>query len=378
VRAAILKKSGRRCCLCFSWRDPGPLSDGRFFHLDGNNKNEEEDNLVYVCKPCFADLVCRDELEISRQLPLFDHAVRHARAALYETLEAASTNFERGSMDDLSVQVRIRRGLDDLRRARATTPVLPLNYGSFERILEASYCFHLGREGESLELSAGAHDLVNRLIDGAYSSAPCFYCGTRLQILRLPFSDIECVCPGCHWFYTSETTSATFESIGFLRAFDLSDTQMPVIAIAAELLQSWERIHELNPRRMEEFVACLLRGSFDCETRWVGRTGDGGVDVLVLMADKPLAVQVKRRASPDRSEGVQIIREFCGAMVASDYKRGLFVTTAHQFSRAAHETAGKVQGKCKLERLDLIDCRGLCDLLSFVGDDPEKWKRAFH
>lgn len=46
---------------------------------------------------------------------------------------------------------------------------------------------------------------------------------------------------------------------------------------------------------MEELVASVFRDFYECEVEVVGKSNDGGVDVIVIDSDNPIMVQVKRR-----------------------------------------------------------------------------------
>ena len=46
---AVLLKSRRRCCLCFWLEGIDEVRKGQIAHLDQNNENSDEDNLVFLC-----------------------------------------------------------------------------------------------------------------------------------------------------------------------------------------------------------------------------------------------------------------------------------------------------------------------------------------
>ena len=46
---AVLLKSRRRCCLCFWLEGTDEVRKGQIAHLDQNNENSDEDNLVFLC-----------------------------------------------------------------------------------------------------------------------------------------------------------------------------------------------------------------------------------------------------------------------------------------------------------------------------------------
>ena len=45
----ILLKSRRRCCLCFWLDGTNVVQKGQIAHLDQNNQNAQEENLVFLC-----------------------------------------------------------------------------------------------------------------------------------------------------------------------------------------------------------------------------------------------------------------------------------------------------------------------------------------
>ena len=46
---SVLLKSRRRCCLCFWLEGIDEVRKGQIAHLDQNNENADEDNLVFLC-----------------------------------------------------------------------------------------------------------------------------------------------------------------------------------------------------------------------------------------------------------------------------------------------------------------------------------------
>ncbi len=49
TQTSIFLKSRRRCCLCFWLKGDDEVKKGQLAHLDGDNKNASEDNLVFLC-----------------------------------------------------------------------------------------------------------------------------------------------------------------------------------------------------------------------------------------------------------------------------------------------------------------------------------------
>lgn len=189
-------------------------------------------------------------------------------------------------------------------------------------------------------------------------------------------------CPGCSWTYhaflSDGDSTTSVECIDILRPFSISSrTELLLTAIAAELVENWEKVHQLEPSNLERFVAAVARPMLQCETRWVGRSWDGGIDVIALLADEPVVLQVKRRRRQESVEGVGVVREFCGAMIAGNYKRGIVVSTANHFSAAAKATSRLIVENSRIESLDLMNVKDLCDIFNLIWRQPSRWQYAF-
>ncbi len=82
VQKNVVTKSRRRCCLCF-WHDgKDDVQKGQIAHLDQNNENSDEDNLVFLC------LQHHDEYDskTSQSKGLREDEVRHWRDMLYQEM----------------------------------------------------------------------------------------------------------------------------------------------------------------------------------------------------------------------------------------------------------------------------------------------------
>lgn len=161
----------------------------------------------------------------------------------------------------------------------------------------------------------------------------CEYC--RFWQARLysdPFG--ECMPPPDHLAYVSK-----------LREFN---TRLPNVCseeIAMNIRRDKHDVHFVNPKRFEKFVADVFRANYtNAEVVHVGKPNDGGVDVLLIDAQKEQwLIQVKRRGIKRQSEEVRTIRDLLGAMVAEGVCKGIVVSTAPRFSRAAQKTATKAK-----------------------------------
>lgn len=79
----VLLKSRRRCCLCFWLKGEDEVVKGQLAHLDGNNENAAEDNLVFLC------MNHHDEYDSTTRLSkgLQENEVKRCRDSLYEEME---------------------------------------------------------------------------------------------------------------------------------------------------------------------------------------------------------------------------------------------------------------------------------------------------
>jgi restriction endonuclease Mrr len=120
---------------------------------------------------------------------------------------------------------------------------------------------------------------------------------------------------------------------GILLNLDLSDQSLPISEIRSYLVARYQSRFDIDPHLMEEVVASVYKDlGYSAEA--VGRTGDGGIDVI-LTGPKSVrtGVQVKRYQN---SIKVEQIRAFLGALVLKGYTKGIFITTS-SFQRGVFE-----------------------------------------
>jgi len=187
-------------------------------------------------------------------------------------------------------------------------------------------------------------------------------------------------CGTCGWWYLLEEADLCNDGYanvhaGILQAFDVSASKTPVEVLLAELPSRIEAFHDVNPRRMEDLVAAVLAGVHDCEVQQLGYSRDGGVDLLLLKGERPIAVQVKRRASPRHNEGVEVIREFLGAALLGDHRDLMFVTTGNGYSSGAKRAAAVARKLGLVESFELLSRDSLVSLMRVNPVGPP-WKAA--
>ena len=127
--------------------------------------------------------------------------------------------------------------------------------------------------------------------------------------------------------------------------------------LALHIRRHPDLLHSFNPTRFEKFVADIFRSNYThAEVLHIGKSHDGGVDILLIDSEKEQwLIQVKRRESPNASEGVGTIRDLLGAMHLKEACMGIVVSTAERFSRPALEAAIKAGKVPKPMTVRLID-----------------------
>lgn len=118
---------------------------------------------------------------------------------------------------------------------------------------------------------------------------------------------------------------------------------------------------------MERLVQSVFRDHFQTDVKHIGKSHDGGVDLLMLLGENPYILQVKRRKSPGKTEGVSCIRELLGATLLNGGKNSIFVTTADHFSSAAKNAAQNAVTKSIVNSFDLINGP---DFISMLNQHP--------
>ncbi len=148
-----------------------------------------------------------------------------------------------------------------------------------------------------------------------------------------------------------------------LRRFNIDSNKMPIQSLRKYLASKSEHIYHIHHKKMEELVASVLSEHYACEAHVVGKTNDGGVDLILIESDEPIIVQVKRRTKEGKVEPASQIRELIGATLLQDSRQCAFVTTADHFSKQAVKTRNIALKKNLVSRFDLIDLNKFIDLL---------------
>lgn len=214
----------------------------------------------------------------------------------------------------------------------------------------------------------------------------CPFCGARKPTVRTEAEGDRSIavsaCVECGWWESEDVTllesdnhydAFVFCRRALLREFDISDVNAPLSAVRTHLLRQRNDLRLLSPHVLEVLIGNVLSEHLNCEVIHVGGPGDGGIDLLAVDADRPWAIQVKRRGPTVGHESVAPVREFVGALITAGHRRGMFVTTAPHFTQAARTTSEKAAASLAIDRVELLDGGALASIMD-LHPVPDAWE----
>lgn len=218
------------------------------------------------------------------------------------------------------------------------------------------------------------------------------YSGIDLKKLKgVSFEEIESVwkCDECGWwqhsFYSymesgqgyGQEYKDWYEELNssILRRFDVDSNKVPINILRDYIAKNNDRIYSIDDKKMEELVGSVFREHYNCDVHIVGKSHDGGKDLILIESDKSIIVQVKRRMSAKKIEAAKEIRELLGTTVLEGSRNSIFVTTADHFSSEAIKTVNKAITNSIVDTFELFDYDRFMNLLNlYKKDKSEVWQ----
>lgn len=189
-------------------------------------------------------------------------------------------------------------------------------------------------------------------------------------------------CLKCGWWYClDETTIYIGEgdsindiiyAFGILKKYKPSSKDIPILTLRREFVKRPELLYSLNSTKMELLVRSVFKEFYDCEVKHVGKSNDGGIDLILIRSDEDVIVQVKRRQKPNSTEGVSVIRDLIGAMKLSQKSSGIFVTTAEKFSKPAIDASKRIVELNEVDNIELINQGQFLDIMNLTAKRMER------
>jgi hypothetical protein len=242
-----------------------------------------------------------------------------------------------------------------------------------------------------------SHDETAKELYSAYKKGKrCSYCGTKMGEVMTVHREVEFEddrhitesvlgCKKCGWWVHERTDinlSDRFDESRFvakLKKFEINDTKIPLTTLQQEILKRPNILYSIHHKKFEELVASVLKDFYKVEVKIIGKKDDGGIDLIFINGDNPYAIQVKRRETNKKVETVGLIREFLGALILKDFKRGKLITTASYFSKGSQKEKNKIIDKGLLQEFELIDFQQFINMFKFTTNSKVNfpWENIF-
>lgn len=159
---------------------------------------------------------------------------------------------------------------------------------------------------------------------------------------------------------------------GIVKKFNIGDKEIPINTLMNELGKKKDILYNIDPYKLEDIAQVVFSAYYNCQVKHVGKTGDGGKDLIIIQSDNPILVQVKRRENPEHIELVKGVREFVGTMYIEGSKKGIYLSTAKDFSKGSKEIATNLLSDRKLDKFDLVNYQEFCNMLGVIKTDKYK------
>jgi len=183
-------------------------------------------------------------------------------------------------------------------------------------------------------------------------------------------------CNTCGWWKLriDKDTTGTIDAVSaviknaVLRKFDLSGKDIPISVLQGYLQDKFEDVIHINDKKMELLVQSVFSEHFNCEVSHVGKSSDGGIDLILVNSDSPTVVQVKRRKKLKKTEPVSCIRDFLGAAQLAESKNLIYVSTCTKFSPQSVKATKKALDLQLVESYELYDFARFRDVMKLTKD----------
>ncbi|MNL15071.1 Restriction endonuclease [compost metagenome] len=195
------------------------------------------------------------------------------------------------------------------------------------------------------------------------------------------------VCTDCNWWSALKTfidghdedenaliTTRIFFSV--LKKYKISDKDPTLEFVDRELRKNPDVIAKMNKTAFEKYMQDILREHYCKKVLHVGRSCDGGVDLLMIDDEERTLVQVKNRML-HKSEGSPVVRDLLGAMVQKNTFNGLILSTGRHFTKEAVKTAEEALSHGKVQKIEFKNCQEILEMINVVSEKREEpWKPA--
>ena len=221
----------------------------------------------------------------------------------------------------------------------------------------------------------------------------CTFCNVQMiaatETAKSPYDQSIWECPVCGWWelerafrsggVAHEVAFSAIHHQACIKRFDVRSASTPTEALVEHLRKKPDIVYGINKKKMEEVVQYVFSCFYNCEVHHCGKSHDGGVDLVMIGADKPTLIQVKCREDSTAVEPISQIRDFLGAMWINKSTRGIFVSTADHYSSVSVNTIREMLADHTLTFFDMVNFSRLADLFtSTPSPKQDLWERLFN
>lgn len=157
-----------------------------------------------------------------------------------------------------------------------------------------------------------------------------------------------------------------------LKKFDVESKNVPINILRDYIFNNPDKIYDIHHYKMEELVGSIFKEHYNCEVHHVGKSADGGKDLLLIESDKSIVVQVKRRKTRNKTEAASGIRDLIGATLLNRSRDSIFVSTADHFSPQAIKHKDDAIAYNIIDSFELFDVDKFMNLLNVYTLEKEK------
>jgi HJR/Mrr/RecB family endonuclease len=190
------------------------------------------------------------------------------------------------------------------------------------------------------------------------------------------------VCEKCGWWEHSYHSQLEGEpeykdweaqvNSAILKKFEVDSSTVPITTLQAYIANHPDKIIDIHHKKMEELVASIFSEHYQCEAKLVGKSNDGGVDVVLIKSNKPIIIQVKRRMDLKKTESVAPVRELIGTTLLQDSRDCIFVTTGKRFTKAAKDARDQALTKNLVNSFKLFNRDEFIDVLNLHANTSQR------
>src|SRR5262245_35375088 len=229
---------------------------------------------------------------------------------------------------------------------------------------------------------------------GRRVSGLCSYCSSKMSREEVQSKLLESNraaylyllrCMSCGWWVlhrevvdTAREFGNSFEDqvFGEAKYYRIDSLDIPLRELRSFLGRHPNHLANVNPTAFELLMRdCLVDAYGPCDVLHTGSSGDGGVDLKMVLSNRDTyLVQVKRRSDLASHEGVRVVRELNGVLFREGLAKGMVITTAKDFTQPAKDETQIKTPTTEQYAVELLAFNDVVSMLRLPSSIPyEPW-----